>query len=475
MGNGTVEREINLWDMFWAVCLKWRSICVCAVILSILVSATSYYMGAKEVERSADALTIGERMTLEEKRAVDYYLQYVNMYEEQLYYNENAPIMNLDANNLYRGEIDYYIDNHYEVEYPQIEKTNNIVALVNAYKSAVDSEEFAEIIGEKLSLEGDNAYGMELVSFDVQKAKEGVLTFVVYAREEETCTALKEIVKKMVDEKKNELVAQFGEHDIILSQDTQQVTSDADILNHQKTNIDRLQSYITVMTNMKIPFTKDQLLYAELSTKEIQEDKGAITDGTLIQKNTVSVKIFVVGFLGGAFLAFVVWLLAYVLSNKLRVEEDFEYVYGQKLLGNVPMDDKKRRKCFAVVDDFFVKMRHFNKRYFKQEEALDMVEANIRIAMQKNNSKKLMLTGSFCEGEMEDVFVEIEKRLRKHGIEIICASSVLYNAEALEILAGVENVVLIEKAEESLQGEVQREIEVCDQQNVNLVGCVVVY
>ena len=41
MGYGK-EKEINLFDLFGAVCLKWRSILVCATILAVLAGTISY-------------------------------------------------------------------------------------------------------------------------------------------------------------------------------------------------------------------------------------------------------------------------------------------------------------------------------------------------------------------------------------------------------------------------------------------------
>ena len=171
---------------------------------------------------------------------------------------------------------------------------------------------------------------------------------------------------------------------------------------------------------------------------------------------------------------FALWALAYIFSNRLRLEDDFEQIFGSKLLGNVAMTNKKK-KWFAFIDRLFEKLRHFNQRYFETEDALDMVAANIRIAMQKAEGKSVMVTGAVCGEDEKKVAEALADRLKKDGIEIVCGSPVLYNAEALEKLVETGCAVLVEKAEKSLYQEVAREIEICAQQEVKLIGTVVVY
>lgn len=482
MNKAIAEREINLFDMLWAVCQKWRSILAAAVIFAVLAGGFSYVKSAQaaKVEKAeVTSETVAENLTAAEKNAADVYVDYLQIYKEQQMYNKTAPIMQLDASAFYKGEISYYVDNYYEVEYPIIEKNNNILAIINAYKAGLNNEDMAQQVREILGTGEDNSYVMELIdsnnvyntSIEFEEEK-GLLTIFVYAPDADICSQLMNVVKENIEKHKQDVKSSFGAHDMTLIQDNYQYTSDSEILAYQKLNIDKLQSFVTNQTNLFAKFNDVQKNYIALCE---QKAKASVeTEERVVTTPTVSKKLIVLGFLAGAFLMFALWALVYILSNKLRLEDDFEQIFDSKLLGNVPVNDKKK-KWFGFIDKLFEKLRHFNQRYFETEEALDMVAANIRIAMQRADAKRVMITGAVSGEEEKKVAEALADRLKKDGIEIVCESPVLYNAESLEKLVATGYVVLVEKAEKSLYQEVAREIEICKQQEVNLIGSVVVY
>ncbi len=489
MKKGVAEREINLFDMLWAVCQKWRSILTVAVIMAVLAGGFSYYRSVKSVEALAEAEQItsedlAKGLSYEEIKTSEVYLNYKQTYEELTYYTENAPLMQMDANDFYVGEVGYYVDNGYKVEYPIIGENNNVVAMVNAYKGTIGTQEFAQKIEEILGSAGIDSYAMELVDCDGTYAggnvidnqeDKGVLSVTVYAKDEETCLALKELVKSVIESSKGEVTKQFGKHDITIIKDVVSRTSSGDLLQVQKEKMDLAYTCSNNMYNMSLKFTPAQQAYVDMCI----EEGGKVTEVVNEEEKAVPVaaiskKLVALGFLGGAFLMFVIWGLMYIFSSRIRLEDNFEVVFGSKLLGNVPTSDKKK-KWFYFIDAIFEKLRHYNQHYFEREEALDMVAANIRIAMAKKDAKKVMVTGAILGAEEKAIAEDLATKLKKDGIEILCASPILYNAEALEKLVEIGQVVLVEKVEKSLCGEVEREIEICRQQEVNLIGCVVAY
>jgi len=488
MSKGVAEREINLFDMLWAVCQKWRSILAVAVILAVLAGGFSYMKSAKAAHAAKEPVTVTAadmyaNLTYEEQKTSDVYVNYKQTYDELSYYNANAPLMQLDANDFYKGEISFYIDNFYIVEYPVITKEDNTIAIVNAYKATVGTEEFAQKLVEILGHVEKSSYALELVDCKglysgtnvIEDSEDrGIFSVCFYAADEETCTQIKELIKESVLAKKAEMAKQFGKHEITVLQENVSPASSAELLEQQKVNSDMAFNCSNNMYNMSLKFSDAQKAYVAQAFEEVnsavrEEDKEVV-----VPAPTVSKKLIVLGFVGGAFLMFVLWALVYIFSNRLRLEDDFEKIFASKLLGNVAMTDKKK-KWFAFIDGLFEKLRHFNKRYFETEAALDMVAANIRIAMQKAEGKTVMVTGAVCGEDEKKVADALAKRLKKDGIEIVCESPVLYNAESLEKLAATGYAVLIEKAEKSLYQEVAREIEICAQQEVELLGTVVVY
>ena len=123
----------------------------------------------------------------------------------------------------------------------------------------------------------------------------------------------------------------------------------------------------------------------------------------------------------------------------------------------------------------FIRLRHLNQRYFDQEKAYEMAVANIRISLKDTNNRMVIVSGAVCDTDEKNVIDELAKRLEHDEIKLEYINPVLYNAEALERLVEVGQVIFIEKVEQSLYQEVQAEIEICEKQNVNLLGCIVIY
>lgn len=485
MRKSVAEREINFWDMLWAICLKWRSILVCAIILSVLVGGFSYYKNTKaaaEVNTMADVDIdeIAQRLDNEELETMEAYITYKDMYSKQIDFNEKSEFMKLNAESFYKGEVTYYIDNNYEVVYPVINKTNPIVSIVNAYQTEFNKSEFIQKSSEILDAENkEAAYNADFIDFNntyemtnsiETDASKGILSVSVYVSDEQKCKKIIALIKEIVEANKNEIASAYGKHDLVLIQDTCVKSANNTILGTQKENIDKVQTYAKLMSDMEAKFSNDERLYInayeQMNTKTEEKEHVRVS---------VSKKLLVVGFLGGAFLALIYFALAYIFGSKIRLEDDFEDIFGSKLLGNVPVNEKEKKKWFGFIDCIFERIRHFNQRYFERNDAIDMIAANIRIVMQKAGSKSVIITGAVCGEDERRVVGELAQRLERDGIEIVCESPVLYNAETLEKLVKVGYVVLVEKAEKSLYQEVAREIEICTQQEVNLIGCVVVY
>lgn len=490
MGKGVAEREINLWDMLWAVCLKWRSILACAIIFTILAGGFSYYKSLQNVQTVVEEKTLEEvadSLSYEEKKNADVYLAYSETYNQQMKYNTEAPLMRLDANAFYVNRITLYIDNHFEVEYPIIEKEDNIEALIGAYKMSVATKEVAEKAGKIYRCEDNEAYALEMIdcstaygdgTYIANDYENGLLSIAVYASDEETCLEVSDIVKERIMSEKQSIEKKFAVHDLKTFDENVRKVSDANLIKYQKEQIDKAHTMATHMTNLETKFTDAQKEYIQMSIDSSDEDRVAEkseTEPVTVNKPNISKKMLLLGFVAGAFLAFAMWALLYMLSGKIRLEEDFEAVYKTKLLGNIPMECNRKRKWFEFIDRIFIGLRHLNRRYFEKEKAYEMVAANIRIGLKGTENKNLMVSGAICGDDEKEVVEELAKRLKKDDIKLEYASQILYNAESLEKMVEVGQVIFVEKVEQSLYQEVLREIEICEQQNVKVLGCIVIY
>ena len=489
MENNISDKVINLWDMFWAVCLKWRLICLAAILAAILAGAWSYVRSARSIstqERPSQSVQM-KQLSEEDQIAVEVYLDYMDSYNSQLLYNRESPLMQLDANGFYLSTLNYYVDNHFKVEYPIIAESNNVYAIVQAYQAALGDGEFKEKLQNELDtkdgkassyimeqVDCNNSYGARLNAGNTI----GIMKVSIYGDTEETCRNLAAVVKATLNEKKEELVRQFGEHDMILTEETYNYVSDNELLAYQKTNIDRLYNYGRNLNDAKkLMSDEGQNFVEQLPAEELEHRGEDISDeATEVEapsrKATVSKKRVLVGGVAGAFLVFAIVALGYLVNNSLLYEDDFEKLYGLKLFGRI--EKQRKKKLFGFIDDFILKLRRTSIHHFREAEVVEMIYVGVKLAAEKRNINSVYVTGAGLAENHTPLLDEVIAKLKKDGIEVEMGKSILYYAGALEQSVKVGNVLLLEKAGQSLYQEIQREIEICSQQELNLLGAVVV-
>lgn len=489
MKKDMAEREINIIDMFWVICLKWRLMFVCAIVCAILAGGFSYIRSANAV-KNANAekvvVTLEELekdLDLESKGKVDAYIDYMEMFDKQSEYNEKAFRMQLDSKGYYKNVLSYYVDNHYTVEYPLVNKVDNINAILEAYTAQVNGMELPDEVKEKLEIDEElYPYVQELIECKINKntsepnAVGGILTITISGLDKEMCDVLSNVVKDKMNSGKIDISQRVGEHDLVLLKDICIFKVDPDVLTYQKQNVEKLVSISTAMKNLDKDFTDEEracvLAYKSNGDRESANGTKASEEVSVIA--TVSKKMILLGAFLGIFLVAGATAFVYLINNKIRLEDEFENDYGVKVLGNVIVKKADKKKVFGFLDDFINKFRHMNKHYFEEDEAISMVAAGIKIGVKKLEMSKVYITGAAMGEEEKEVVDKLKKELTKSNVEVVCGRPILYDAEALENSAEFGCVVLVEHAGVSLYSEVAEEIEICNHQGTKILGAVVV-
>lgn len=489
MGNNMFDKVINLWDLFWAVCLKWRMICFCAILAATVTACFSYLSSAGMGSEQQTSAQIKQRDELneEDQVAVKIYLEYLEAYNSQFQYNTESPLMCLDANGFYLSTLNYYVDNHFSVEYPLISKTNNVYAMIRAYQASLDDDSFRE----KLQNEWDETYG-EASAYVAEQvdcnnlygsrlnsnSTIGIMSVSVYGSSEEMCRNLAAIVKETLNEKTQELSRQFGDHDLILTEETYNFVSDNELLAYQKNNIDRLYNCGRSLSDVKKMMSDEAQSYIEqVSAESSQTGEVSTSDDTQTAsvsggKVRISKKKICIGGIAGAFAAIMIAAFAYLVNNRLLYEDDLEKLFGLKLFGRI--EKQKKKRLLGIVDDFILKLRRKNIPSFDQAEVVEMIYTGVKLAAEKNQIHKIYVTGAGGVEVPMRSLDEIVKKLKKDGIQLELGKSILYYAGALEQSAKIGNILLLEKAGKSSYLEIQREIEICMQQEMHVLGAVVI-
>lgn len=477
------ERTINLWDMFWAICLKWRQIVIAMIIFAILAGGASYYKSSKRIEAARYA---EQNKGIDEyefsdaaKDWVGVYQEYSSKYQKRLNYSTSSILMQLNAQKCWEGFLTYYVDNHHTEEYPVIDSTDNISGISAAYQAVVSDaellDEIAGAIGEKGS---DRSRVAELVSFKDDNIDRHIVEYVVYGRDSEECKAILEILEKYVTEHKKNIDVQVGEHDLTETCNEIVECADESLATYQKTELNALNEYCNTLDKIKAVFSDEELRHIKLSEntqeEETAEDTREEEKNSVIEKPNVSKKMIVAGLMAGAILMAGIYFLVYLFDRRLRFGEAIERLWDIKVLGTVVAEKNSKKPLFGVLDRFLNRMRYINIHLFEEEEAIAMVEANIKVAMKNAGCDKVFITGNAKSDCKKQLCQKIREGLENAGIQIIEGNSILYDAQALEQAAETGNVIFVEQAEVSLLRELDDEVNTCRNNGINMVGTVVV-
>ena len=481
------EMELNLTDMLWTIIMKWRVVFICGILFAILAGGVSYIRSGKRIEAAKQATTQEIRLEGEALDNAMDYLAYWELYKKQKKYNENSLMMQLDGNGFYKAVLAYYVDNQFTIEYPQINKKNNIFAFTSQYISFLECDEFYDKLPDIGDDQNKKAYYSEAIDLSNRygggktiQIDDNLMVIAVYNEDKETCLAIAEIIDETVLEKKAEVTRLLGEHEVTRIRNECIFTADTDLLFYQNQNFTAQNTQRVNMSTLEKNLTKEELAYINQKMQEKRESSDeAAQESSQIEEElqnatpSISKKLVVVGFVMGAILAAGVLAFVYLFRARLNMRDDFEKLYGIKLLGNVVYEDK-RKKLFGFVDRLLIKLRDRRKHYFKEEEACNMIAASVRIAAVKADTDKVFVTGSNLEGKGKDFIEKLSKLLKKDQIVMITGNSILYDASALEKLVETGNVVLVEEAEKSLYDEIKKEIETCHYHKIELIGAVVI-
>ena len=467
MNRRNEEREINLVDMFWAICLKWRGMLLWGVIFALVLGGIGYYNNAKKT----DVEVLESKLKEEDHIYIDMYLTYLDLYDIQKDYNELSPLMQLDPNDFYVNVLTYYVDNHYVVEYPVITERDNIAAIIQSYKTLLRTEEFASSIVEVMEMDDDSLlYCLELVDLynvygkmSIPTESYNMFTISVYGSTEENCRKMSELVKSTIDTFGVDMIEQFGEHDIMLIDDITKNVSDINLSSYQKLNIDYLSSYNTALKKSGENLSGAALSYVDVVRADEEEETSVI-----------DIKMIIIGFILGVFVVLFVVAMGYILNKKLRYEDNYERTFGIKLLGMISGSSSNKKKIFAFVDRWIWKKRHANMHKFTSGEEEDMVVSNIKLLAKNQEASKVYLTGATISQVGEDIVDTFAKRLGKDGVELVVGKSIIYNADALEDASEVGCIVMIDKVGEVLYNEIYSMLDCCEAHNIKVLGGVVV-
>lgn len=499
------EIEINLRDFFLRIFMQWRKffvfMLVGAVLIGGVLSIRSYfgvYETEEKVQRSSDEyeqlliekLTkvnseLEEREIAEVSSAFQIYRDALYSYDAALEYQENSIKMHLNPNAAPTLKASYYVDNHYEMSYPVIDKTNNINAICNALSDALRNEETCKKISKRLGWDKDNWYISELIS---SRSENGILHITILAPKQEDCEDMFDVIAEMIEKQSEEMEGTFGDFDVTLLEEHFDICVNNDLQTTQTNQIYYMENAKSTYRNagsslgsmQKESFDLLVELF-EIKDNYVSEQKDDMDE--LMEASAhdyFQLKYVIVGALLGIVLLGVWVFLKYLLSTKMRVADDMESVYGVDVLAvadvkksTIGFSKNGKKKCFSFVDELVLRILGYTQALDEKEAGI-LASSEIVAIAKKMGMKKVYVVSTACTKRCKGIQKSIYKLLEKDLEIVFNEERVLECPKELERMVEYDGLVLVEECGETTYKDVKQVVTCCRKSNVPIIGGVVI-
>ena len=492
------EITINTKNLVYHVLLKWRMILILGIVCALLANGYGIYSSYKSIKniKPVEPLTLErqiektkeemdkqkEDLTIREINDVDAsietYLEYEERFDEIKDYLDNSVLMQVDYSAIPTGNLTYYIDEFYEVEYPLISKKAYSKDLAMIYSEAILGGDTFQKISETCDLKPE--YVRELVR---AYNADDLLCIEVMGKDEEQCAQMLSILKENVKKQSFPL----ADYDIVFVSERTGTKVDDTIYEKQTKKINELNSIRANRNNIVAGMTDGQKKYfsakmqymnllamsEEGNNEELSNSNPANSTGdetiNSLRISYFNIKQILVGLLAGLFIGCFIAIVSYMVAPVVRVKENLTAM-KQSVLGSIWLTDSKK-KPLGFIDKLITKWFYGRETGFELNKRIEMLCEGIRITVEKEAIHSLYITGASDKGN------EIVKNLEAQigdSVLVKTGDNILYNPQSLKSLSESETVLLVETAGDSRYDEVLKELEIAKQSKVKVIGFVLI-
>lgn len=480
-----IKRKDSDWeitDLLWEILRRWRVILICILAGAVLLSGYQLLKDLKAAKTTPQQAQVKEEQTIESmekalgKQDIDEVLAAVatkKQLDEKSAYSKESALMKINPYAENVVYLQYYVTGELvETDYAGLFKQHIL--------NGADASELVDVVtggttvymlsdGEALNIDG---------TADGNKN-----SFVVRVRglSAEECQTAAEMVKADLQKYEQKLRENLSGVSLTLIEENSAVVVDEELVLLQNQTATMIKQLNNNLDSLKSNMTGSQLAlyvkYSEINEKEalgIVDDEEETNEQEVkpqAVENKVSVRIsftkFIIGAVIGLVLAIVWILFGFLLNPKLRSEEEIKTLYRVNVLGNVRSGKKN------ALDRQILKWRYHRAGTLNLEQEVDLISANIKVAC-KNGNATVYLAGSDMSNLSNELLEKLVSNCKEKGITLITGKEISYHADALEQMAEIGQVLFVEQVRGSYCDEIYKEVMICLEHNIPVLGMVVV-
>lgn len=460
------EAEINLLDLMFYLMKRWKTLMV-AILMGALLGSGVYMMKKPDPKAGLEEITEYEVDPIVQE-SMNLAYQYRQLYQNQLEYNENSILMALDANEVYVGELKYYISAGDDTEY---------ISLL--YQNLVNSDDILSKLKDAGNLECDKQYVKEIVTCSTNRgtdsyvnsimeevlgsssyiAKAAVINYRIAFSDRADCEAMLQVVRDEVEKIDQSCMENYKNYELQKAHDGVMLSMDNNISKEQEKNISSLNSYLNTFKNLESSFTEEDFAYYQVEYLNEVDEEEEIPEEVLQPETENPVKWIVIGI----FLMCVLWggyyLVKYLLDKNVKTADELQDYYGLQILGRLELCRPEKKGLTGWLE----------KAERKSRGKADTVEY-VAAAIDALNVEKVLLCTEQGNSELKETAAALQQQCT--GVKV--GNMVHVDSESLEAAKASNGVVILVGIGYTNQRELRRSLDVCRQQKIPVLGVVAV-
>ncbi len=429
------EQMIYLKDLLFTALYGFRGILAVALILAVVLGGFTFVSGSRS-ETTPAAIAKYEQDKAVAQQQVDQLKTAISGQED---YIRNSVFLKLDPYGHYEAAIKIYVKTDYQIlpgmSYQNPDKTD---AVVSAYEAQFSTGEAMTAYAEVLKTDSRYVEELMTVKSDLQA---DVLEIGILCLSQEQATQLLQLLEKQLQTGKTQISQSVCQHEVALLEKTAQNRSTPSLADNQKKETSRVEELKTALSKAQ----------ANLAAVKAPNVGGADLKKTVVMA--------VLGAVVGAFLTACVLFVAHIASGKVYSGRTLTNRTGVKIIG--AMEHAPRKCCIDRC------LRKWEGRSAGQD-ALTAIATDI--SCRAEGAGYLLITGSTGKADRETLVTAIAQAMPNTKVE---DAGNLTEATALPALKDCDRVVLVEKCGVSRYDTVSRQMEIVEDYNKQLIGCVV--
>lgn len=455
------ERYISLRNIIWRILFAWKFIVIVAIIFGIMTLGVKYAYDTMQYNEIISGLGEQTELTVEEKKQIEKYQQLEEIVNDLEIYNENSFYMNVNP-------VKAYTINQVFTIQTEEDEARQIVKECVGY---LNSEQFAEeiLIKNDVDTEQIDEYIIFIselisISYELTENEEYNIVVIMLAEKDGFVANTQLTYEELLNEIETYILMK---KDIVVTGQIIGEISLSTIRTSKSIITATLKEYKTEMTTLEETFSEAQKNYIASKNDELA-DETIIQNYYDISTPKISPKFAALGFLVGIVVACGIVLVKVLLANTLQEEKEISYIYDIKTLGII-----RNRYEGKGIDKWLHQI--YEKKYVSTEKEIDLALANICIACENANTKKIYILGdrNFTSKIQRDAYRQLIERIKLEGIAVFEGENILIDAKAHMQMCEIGTVVFVEIVDKSNYKEIEAKLIKTKDSDVEVLGCIV--